>query len=253
MEEIKPMSRFFCVFVCFTALLSLSFGANSQTVYTSPTTYSTAISGLGASSLVNFDELNASPNNGTIIGRTPFAGNAYLPSTGISFASPTGIDLYIAPKNSSAPDGTIWNLSNSLSVGRFPYDPAPGGDLDSLTVKFTQGQSAVGFSLVGSTSQFAEFYDASNHLILTVNSPTAYAFNRKFYGVVSTGASIFCIKVIDNVSGNDITYDDFQFVPTGGTTGSPVPEPGAIAFLASVAVVALSSCIRNRKKRVESI
>ncbi len=237
-----------------TGLLALSLilsqkVSHAQTVYSTLTSYETAIVGLGSKNLVNFDELNASPNNGTIVGRPVFNGDFYKVSNGVAFASPSGASLFIAPAGSSRPDSTVWNLSNSLSVGRFPFDPALGDDQDSLNVRFNSLQCAVGFTLVNATTQTAEFYDVNNTLILTVSAPTDYAFNRKYYGVVSKVQLIAYVKIIDNVANNDITYDDFEFVPSGTPNGSSVPEPGFAGLLIGSLVVMSGWALRRNGLR----
>ena len=244
------MKRLSQVVFC-TGFLTLSLvlsqkASHAQTVYSTLTSYETAIGGLGARNLVNFDELNASPNNGTIVGRPVFNGDFYKATQGVAFASPISASLFIAPAGSSRPDSTVWNLSNSLSVSRFPFDPAVGDDQDSLDVRFNSLQCAVGFTLVNATTQTAEFYDVNNVLILTVAAPTDYAFNRKYYGVVSKVQLISYVKIIDNVLNNDITYDDFEFVPSGSPVGSAVPEPGIAGLaLASLAVMSGWALLRN--------
>ena len=244
------MKRLSQVVFC-TGFLTLSLilsqkASHAQTVYSTLTSYETAIGGLGARNLVNFDELNASPNNGTIVGRPVFNGDFYKATQGVAFASPSSASLFIAPAGSSRPDSTVWNLSNSLSVSRFPFDPAIGDDQDSLDVRFNSLQCAVGFTLVNATTQTAEFYDVNNVLILTVAAPTDYAFNRKYYGVVSKVQLISYVKIIDNVLNNDITYDDFEFVPSGSPVGSAVPEPGIAGLaLASLAVMSGWALLRN--------
>jgi len=101
-----------------------------------------AIAGLGATTSVDFEDIDASPVNNTFAGREPFDGECYAKS-GITFANPDGHPLFIAP------GGLFWNESNSLSVGQFPFDDNAGdANDDNLVVKLKPPSIAVGFTLV---------------------------------------------------------------------------------------------------------
>src|SRR5262245_9314326 len=78
--------------------------------------FDNAVRGLGTRTLIDFEEIDARPVSDTIRNRTPFDGQRYA-SRGVVFSNPNSVPLYIAP--GSLP----WNPTNSLSVGRFPFDP----------------------------------------------------------------------------------------------------------------------------------
>jgi hypothetical protein len=123
--------------------------AGSVTVYSDPTAFNQATASFATPRRVTFDEIDASPVNDTIAGRTPFDGRRYA-GQGFTFASPDGYDLYIAP------GGLFWNASNSLSVGRFPFDPidiGPSDPSDSLVVTLDPACSALSLQIVDNATR----------------------------------------------------------------------------------------------------
>ena len=92
--------------VSFTASGS---AVSTTVVYTDTAAFRQATAGLGTPAIVTFEDVDSTPINNTIAGRTPFDG-AHYASQGFTFASPGGYALYIAP------GGLSWNVSNSLST-----------------------------------------------------------------------------------------------------------------------------------------
>jgi len=118
---------------------------------------------------------------------------------------PNDVPLFVAP------GGLFWNASNSLSVGRFPFDPldaqveAPFVEDDDLTVTFQPGCSAAGFSIIDADTslpgEIVQFL-AADDLIHESQLP------RSFLGVVSTGRPIVRIRISEAAAdGDDVTYD----------------------------------------------
>jgi len=185
-------------------------------VYTDPAAFQQATASLGTPTIINFDELDASPLNNTIAGRTPFDGSHYA-SQGFTFASPGGYPLYIAP------GGLFWNASKSLSVGRFPYEAdttqSATDDADSLLVTLNPGCAAVSFQLIdigigangtASPADSVKFLDASGKVVQQAAFPRDYTSYRAFVGVVSTTQVVTTILVAEAAhNGDDVDYDDF--------------------------------------------
>lgn len=167
--------------------------------------FGSAIAALGTAIVINFDDVDAAPVTDTIQGRRPFDGQRYVRS-GFVFASPNGVSLFVAP------GGLFWNSSNSLSVGRFPFDPldpqveAPFVEDDDLTVTFQPGCSAAGFSIIDNGTSLPDEivqFLASDELIHESRFP------MRFLGVVSTGRPIVRIRISEAAAdGDDVTYDD---------------------------------------------
>jgi hypothetical protein len=183
-------------------------------VFDDPAAFDEAIAGLGASTVVDFDDIDASPVNNTYVGREPFDGTTYA-SQGITFSNPNAFDLYIAP------GGLFWNESNSLSVFQFPYDDAadPETTDDDLVVELDPPATAVGFTLVDNDSQdpeeFIQFIDADGNVVAEVGMPGNFSEFRAFIGIVSEDSPIAMINVVENgPDGDDVNYDDFVFVPS---------------------------------------
>jgi hypothetical protein len=162
--------------------------------------------------IIDFDELDASPVNNTWVGRTPFPGDHYATSHGVTFTNPDGDNLYIAPS------GLFWNTSNSLSVAQFPFDDnADDGNDDDLVIDLEPPRIAVGITLVdnGSHEEFAQFYDAEGNLITQTNLPGDHTEFRAFLGVVSPSQPIARIRILERDSdGDDVNYDDITLVDT---------------------------------------
>jgi hypothetical protein len=130
----------------FAAVPWAATGATAPTTtYTDTDAFAAAIDDLGPSTVVDFEDVDASPCNNTWVGREPFAGNTYA-EKGIRFSSPS-YPLFIAP------GCLFWNESNSLSLGHFPYDEsADDGNNDDLTVRLRPSRAAVGFTFVDNDS-----------------------------------------------------------------------------------------------------
>jgi hypothetical protein len=141
-----------------------------------------AVRVLGARTVIDFDDLEAVPLTDTIRGRTSFDGLHYA-SRGTVFSNPNGVLLYIAP------GGLFWNPTNSLSIGRFPFDSldqtveAPFIEDDDLVATFEPACSAAAFSVIDkgafSADDFVQALDAAGGLIQRV------AFPQAFLGIVS--------------------------------------------------------------------
>lgn len=178
-------------------------------LYTDPAAFQQAAAGLGTPTVINFDDLNASPLNSSIAGRTPFDGSYYT-SSGLTFASPGGYSLYIAP------GGLSWNATNSLSIGHFPFDTThavPTNDPDSLTVTLNPGCSAVSLQIVDNGSQgpneFVLFLDANGQTVQKASLSADYTNGRTFVGLVSTQVIAKVLIAEDANDGDDVDYDDF--------------------------------------------
>lgn len=189
-------------------------------IYTDPAAFAQVTAGRGTPTIVNFDELDASPVNNTVAGRTPFDGGHYA-GQGFTFASPGGYPLYIAP------GGLPWNTSNSLSVGRFPYESdttqSATDDADSLRVTLSPACGAVSFQLLdigigangtAGPADSVKFLDASGKVVQQAPFPRDYTSYRAFIGLVSTTQVVTTIVVAEAAhNGDDVDYDDFRCYP----------------------------------------
>jgi hypothetical protein len=189
---------------------------STTAIYTDPAAFQQVTASRGTPTIVTFNDIDASPVNNTVAGRTPFDGNYYL-SQGFTFASPGGYPLYIAP------GGLFWNSSNSLSVGGFPYEgdtlARATGDADSLMVTLSPGCTAVSFQLIdigigangrASPGDSVKYLDSSGNVVRQTGFPTNYTSYRAFVGVVSTTQVVTTILVAERAhNGDDVDYDDF--------------------------------------------
>ena len=180
------------------------------TIYTSSDSFNSAAASLGTATVVNFESATACTGD-TIQGCTAFDGSFYS-SNGITFSNPNGYPLYIAPA------GLFWNLSKSLSIGRFPYDPlspaAPEYEDDDLVMNFSTPVRAVGFDVIDSTKPTIEFKDSNGNIIATTGLSSEYTSYRTFIGIVSTNSTIKEVNIIDEGNdGDDVNYDDVTFYP----------------------------------------
>jgi hypothetical protein len=184
---------------------------------------------VGESTVIDFEDIDASPVNNTWVGRDPFDG-AHYAGLGATFSNPNGYDLYVAP------GGLFWNESNSLSVAQFPFDDnADDGNDDDLVVDLDPARIAVGFTLVdnGSHDEWIEFLDADGEIVDRVNMPGDYTEFRAFAGIISPDRPIARIRVVELAfDGDDVDYDDFILVDT------LVPPP----FEANLAFDNISGC-----------
>ena len=135
----------------------------SATTYTDPNDFQVAIAGLGIPTVIDFEDIDASPVNNTFVGRDPFDGNTYA-DQGIIFSNPNAFLLYIAP------GGLFWNASNSLSVRQFPFDSNAADDTDDdLVVNLNPPARAVGFTLVDNATfqqdEFVQFIDSKGDVV----------------------------------------------------------------------------------------
>jgi hypothetical protein len=224
--------RLLVALVSMTALAGLAHPAYGQatftapgvTVYTHPDAFAAATARFASPTVVGFDELDASPCNNTWVGRAPFDGNTYAHS-GITFSSPNGYPLYIAPGGSSGCP-LFWNESNSLSVRQFPFDDnADDGNDDDLFALVQPGRHAVGFTLVDNGShapdEFVQFLDNTGDVIAQMPIPFDFRPFRAFAGIVSEKRRIGAIIVIERAfDGDDVNYDDFRLVSKRGGGGS---------------------------------
>ncbi len=197
------------------------------TLYTNPTAFSSAISGMGTPTVINFEDIDASPATYTFSDHTPFNG-AYYAGQGVTFSNPNGYLMYIAPGD------LTWNASNSLSVARFPFDtyyPSTWNDDDDLVVALKPGFEAAGLTLVDNNSrgadEFVQFLDSGGGVIAQAGLPANYDTYRAFIGIVSVGTPVATINIVEAPNdGDDVAYDDFILVP-GATV---IPVPGALVL-----------------------
>jgi serine/threonine protein kinase len=175
-----------------------------------PRRFETAVQGLGTRTVINFEDIEARPVTNTISGRAPFDRLRYA-SRGVLFSNPRNSPFYIAP------GGLTWNPTNSLSVGRFPYDSYQDGQVgaeEDLDVMFEPGCSAAAFSVIDkehiSRDNVVDFIDTDGRLLGEVLSP------REFVGMlapvrldlvqVRIGRILITERANDR---DDVTYDDF--------------------------------------------
>lgn len=182
----------------------------SAQAFTTQLEFESAVSDLSNRHIVNFDEIDASPLNQTYLGRSEFEGTEYL-SEGISFVAP--YPMFIAPA------GLTWNPTSSLSIGRFPFDPADPifEDNDDLVIAFDTPVDAVSFRYVNSgsfTGESIKFLNANGGLIEQI-SPTT-----EFVGLLSIGQPVAKIIIDEGrLDHDDVNYDSFVFYPTKYTCG----------------------------------
>ena len=161
---------------------------------------------IGDHTIIDFEDVDASPVNNTWVGREPFDGSRYATSHGATFSNPDGDNLYVAP------GGLFWNASNSLSVAQFPFDDnADDGNDDDLVIDLDPARVAVGLTLVdnGSHDEFVQFFDADDGLITQVAFPDDFTEFRAFLGVVSPDRPIAKVKILEmGFDGDDVDYDD---------------------------------------------
>jgi hypothetical protein len=181
------------------------------TTYTNPVDFQAAIADLGTPTIIDFEDIDASPVNNTYLGRDPFDGSSHA-DEGIIFSNLNAYPLYLAP------GGLFWNASNSLSVRQFPFDSNAADDTDDdLVVSLNPPTIAVGFTLVDNGSagpdEFALFIDANGDVVQQVAFPSDFAPYRAFLGIVSADRPIAKIYVVEAPhDGDDVDYDDFIFV-----------------------------------------
>ena len=204
--------------------------AGQTRAFTNPSDFEAAISGLGAPTVVDFEDMDAKPTNNTVKERKPFDGATYA-SRGIVFSSPYGTPLYIAP------GGLWWNASNSLSVGQFPNDAnARSEDTDDdVTITLDPPAVAVGFTLVDLVKREAThvaWLDTSGAVVAEIPLPNNYENEkyRAFVGIVSPNRPIATIRVDEGPpkDGDDVNYDDFSFIPLS-TPASQTAQARAFA------------------------
>ncbi len=202
-------SRFRKVFVALgmfiVATPSTLLGAD---IFTNPNDFEAAIFSLGVPTIIDFEEIDASPVNNTFVGRDPFDGMTFV-SEGITFSNPNDVPLFIAP------GGLFWNASNSLSVGQFPFDDNAADDTDDdLVVTLNRPAAAVGFTLVDNfgslPGEFVQFIDLRGNLVAQVMLPVDFTNFRAFVGIVSVDRPIRTINIVEAANdGDDVNYDDF--------------------------------------------
>jgi len=187
----------------------------SAQVFTRPSAFATATATLGVPTVIDFEDIDASPVNNSIAGRDPFDGSTYA-NQGIIFSNPNDLPLYIAP------GGLFWNTSNSLSVSFFPFDVGNDTD-DDLVVSLDPPARAVGFTLVDNATfqqdEFVQFIDSKGDVVHQVALPFNFRAFRAFLGIVSVNRPIATINIVEAANdGDDVDYDDFIFIPTGKVT-----------------------------------
>jgi len=213
-------------------------GPGNQPDFTDPGSFGAAIAALGTPKVVDFEDQDPLPGN-SLEGRPEFDPNTYA-DQGISFEQPNDVPLYIAPGGltdcdaGDVPDGPechVWNESNSLSVGEFPFpaDVTDDND-DDLVVRVDPPMQAVAFTLVdtggGGPDEFIQFLDADGGLLAQFSLPGQFQPFRSFAGFISDGRPIAAINIVEAQNdGDDVAYDDFILVPP------PTPDftPSAIS------------------------
>jgi len=206
--------------------------AEQAPTFTNPNDFQAAISDLGTPTVVDFEDIDASPVINTFVGRDPFNGNIYA-GKGILFSNPDGIPLFIAPEGASDRDGNIWNASNSLSVEQFPFDlNAEGTPDDRLLVTLEPPAVAIGFTIVDlqGGSGLAQFIDSEGNTVRQIDVSAEYASNRAFVGSVSVERPIAMVKFANGPNTGDVTYDDFIFVPASAVSTLTPQAEQARAF-----------------------
>jgi serine/threonine protein kinase len=175
--------------------------------------FENAVRGLGTRTVIDFEDVDAGPVTNSVSDRPPFDRFRYA-SHGIVFSNPNNLSLYIAPR------GLVWNPTNSLSVGPFPFHPldklieAPFIQDDDLAVTFEPGCSAVAFSVIDKGDvlfgNFVEFIDIDGHQLRLVSFP------RAFIGLVAPlrpdGVQVRIGRLVISEAaddGDDVTYDNF--------------------------------------------
>jgi hypothetical protein len=178
--------------------------------------FDAAVRALGPQALIDFDDVDARPVTDTIEGRSPFDGGYYA-GRGVVFSNPNNLPLFIAP------GGLPWNETNSLSIGRFPFDRLPHAtespfiEDDDLVATFEPGCSAVAFSVIDKgvllfPDEFVQFLDAEGQLIQRAGFP------QTFLGIVSPVHRIARVVISEaSNDGDDVTYDDFACIRAGSS------------------------------------
>ena len=176
--------------------------------------FENAVKELGTRTVIDFEDVDSGSVTNSVSGRPPFDRFRYA-SRGIVFSNPNNLPLYIAPR------GLVWNPTNSLSVGPFPFHPlgkdeiaAPFVQDDDLAVTFEPGCSAVGFSVIDKgdilLENFVEFIDTDGHQLRLLSFPRAFlglvAPVRPDRVQVRIGRLLISEAADD---GDDVTYDNF--------------------------------------------
>lgn len=187
--------------------------ADAYETFTNPTAFDAAIASLAPPTIIDFDELDASPLNNTFVGRDAFPGDLYQ-EQGISFSNPNDYPLTIAP------GGLSWNASNSLSIGRFPFDPYTPWIFhndDDLDITLSNPVAAFGVEMVENSVQAGDkiqFFASDAALIAEVAMPSNYIAYRAFFGIVSPEQPVAMVNIIETADdSDDATYDTFTFIP----------------------------------------
>jgi hypothetical protein len=195
---------------------STSFPASN--IFYNPSDFEAAVSNLGIPTIIDFDDIETSPtDSNTYLNQEEFDGGFYA-DQGITFSNSNEFPLFIAS------GGQFWNLSNSLSVGRFPFDPAPNifSEDDDLTITLTTPCVAIGFTLVDnitSTGEFVQFLSSSGDTIARVIPPVNFTPFRAFLGIISLDNPIAVINIVELANDwDDVNYDDFVFLIANETT-----------------------------------
>ena len=202
-----------------------SSSANELFISAHPSAFEAATAQLGVPSIIDFEDVESSlTNSNTYLGRDEFDGSFYAYS-GITFSNPNGYPLFISPGLPLS-----WNPSNSLSVGRFPYDPAPKlfAEDDDLTINLATPCVAIGFTFVDNFTgegEFVLFLNSSGDTIAQVVPPPNYFYYRAFLGIISPNDPIAAVKIIElDNDGDDVNYDDFFFFMAAVTSVEDTPS-----------------------------
>lgn len=116
-----------------------------------------------------------------------------------------------------APGGLFWNSDNSLSVGRFPFDPVSPHLYhvdDDLIVTLDPPCTAIGFTFVDLADiredEFVQFIDSSGDLVQQVGFPPDFEPYRAFLGIKSKARPIAVINIVEaSDDEDDVNYDDY--------------------------------------------
>lgn len=198
-------------------------GCYKQGIYTDPDEFKNAVRCF-TETIIDFEEIDSRDEQTTYKNAVKIDEERYA-ELGLSFRDPRSQGLYIAA------GGSYWNESNSLSIGRFPNDPAyPKYHDDDLVLVLDPPVAAIGITIVESINAPEEsiaFLDSNKQLINEVPFPEENTSYRSFIGIVSGSQKIAEVVLNESPSDNDdIAIDDIvlyrdQVEPsTGGSVES---------------------------------
>ena len=200
-------------------LLSTLNSSRALELFTDPHAYEKRVEQLGMAQRVDFDELDSRPLTNNAIDHDAFDGRHFL-SQGIRFGSEVGLPLFVAP------GGLFWNESNSLAIGRYPFDGSPldffPGAPSAIQIQLEPSVVAIGFTIVDNApvrqDESISFIGLNGDLLGTFSFPENLSTYRSFIGVVSNDQLIKEVRVKQPfpTHSDTLAYDDIVFLqPTG--------------------------------------